>query len=163
MKKNNMIHIKTFESYNSRLDDILDKINKSGKSSLTQSELEYLNAYSTDDFGKMDYIDKIEGQRTFNSSDGYFRFKYEYTEDYGDEVFYYGILYVPDLEWPNGKRITGELEGYIAVYPSKQIAPVFEKDGYDVLEFCNGLEYELDSFLEYVIDTIEDEKMGSDI
>ena len=66
MKKDNMIHIKTFESYNSRLDDILDKINKSGKSSLTQSELEYLNAYSTDDFGKMDYINKIEGQRTCN-------------------------------------------------------------------------------------------------
>ena len=33
-----------------------------------------------------------------------------------------------------------------------------DKGEYDVLEFCNGLEYELDSFLDYVISTIEDEK-----
>ena len=29
------------------------------------------------------------------------------------------------------------------VIVSGLVVPVFEKDGYDILEFCNGLEYEL--------------------
>jgi hypothetical protein len=43
---------------------------------------------------------------------------------------------------------------------NNQILPNFEKDGYDILEFCNGLEYELDNFLDYVILTIKDEKLA---
>ena len=32
----------------------------------------------------------------------------------------------------------------------------YSKEGYDVFEFCNGLEYELDSFIDYVISEIEE-------
>ena len=150
--------MKICETYDDNIDSILDKINKSGKTSLTLLELEYLNAYSNNDFSKMDIIEKIEGQRTFYSNDGYFSFKYEYMEDYGGGKYYYGIISVPDLEFEDGSKIYGEIEGYIAVYKSGQIVLSFELEGYDILEFCNGLEYELDTFLEYVIFTIEDEK-----
>lgn len=151
-----MKHLKKFETH-SFLDTILDKINKSGINSLTQSEKEYLNAYSLDDNEKMDYIEKIEGQRNFKSSDGYFEFKYDSTEDYGDEMYHYGTLYVPDYN-SEDQHVEGELEGYIWESPDGQIVPYFEVDGIDVLEFCEGLEYELDSFLQYCVDTINDEK-----
>jgi hypothetical protein len=50
------------------------------------------------------------------------------------------------------------MEGYILVLDHDNKVPVFEKKGYDILEFCNGLEYELDNFIDYVIETLEDEK-----
>jgi len=154
-----MKHLMSFEGYHDEyLDSILDKINKSGMNSLSDTEKEFLNAYSSNDVDKMIYIEHIEGQRTFTSSDKYFTFKYSHTEDYDDEgCRYYGILTVPNLEFPGGKIIDGEMDGYIWVI-SGQVIPVFEKNDYDVLEFCNGLEYELDSFLDYVVSTIEDEK-----
>jgi hypothetical protein len=155
-----MKHIITYESYHDKyLNEILDKIHTSGMSSLSKGEKDYLDAYSKDDEEKMTHLEFEKGQRKFQSSDGYFEFQYNYVEDFGDETRYYGILIVPDLEWPNGKRIKGELEGYISVLSNHQIVPNFERDEYDVLEFCNGLEYELDSFLEYVVSTLEDEKI----
>ena len=59
----------------------------------------------------------------------------------------------------NGKRIKGRLEGRIIVYENGQVSPDFysiqkdsrSQDHYDVFEFCNGLEYELDSFMDYVV------------
>ena len=80
-----------------------------------------------------------------------------------DEVHYLGTLYVPDLEWENGKRLEGRLEGRIVVFSNGQISPDFYSiqkdpkthDNYDVFEFCNGLEYELDSFLDYVVAELE--------
>ena len=64
------------------------------------------------------------------------------------------------------EKIEGRLEGRIVVFKNGQVSPDFYSvqkdpntgDNYDVFEFCNGLEYELDNFLEYVISTIEDEK-----
>jgi hypothetical protein len=155
-----MKHLKTFEGYHDdHLDSILDKINKSGMASLSKIDKDFLDAYKDGDEEKMSYIEHIEGQRTFTSNDKYFTFKYSHTEDYGDEgLYYYGTLTVPDLEFPNGDKIDGEIVGYIWVVGNGQVVPVFDKGEYDVLEFCNGLEYELDNFLDYVISTIEDEK-----
>lgn len=154
-----MVHLKTFETYHDdHLDSILDKINKSGIDSLTSIEKDFLNAYSSGDENKMSHIEKIEGQKLFVSNDKFFSFKYSHTEDYGESegTRYYGTLTVPGLEWENRKTIDGELEGHIWALNGQNI-PVFEKEDYDVLEFCNGLEYELDSFIDYVVSTIEDE------
>ena len=72
-----MKHLKTFEGYHDEhLDSILDKINRSGMDSLTSIEKDFLNAYSSGDNDKMEYIEHIEGQRTFTSNDKYFTFKY---------------------------------------------------------------------------------------
>ena len=50
----------------------------------------------------------------------------------------------------------GCLVGRIVRYDNGMTFPDFDKDGYDIFEFCNGLEYELDSFIDYVIDEIEE-------
>ena len=92
----------------------------------------------------------------FEDDMGYFKFEFEAWEDYGDEQHYIGKLYVPDLEWPNGKRVEGCLNGKLIRYDNGVTSLEFEKDGYDVFEFCNGLEYELDTFVDYVISEIEE-------
>ena len=155
-----MKHIMTFEGYHDEhLDTILDKISKSGIDSLSNIEKEFLSAYSSDDFDKMKYIERIEGDRLFVSSDKYFTFKYSHTEDYDDEgCQYHGTIVVPDLILEDNTRIDGTIDGYILILDDGQALPVFEKENYDILDFCNGLEYELDSFLDYVTSTIEDEK-----
>ena len=80
------------------------------------------------------------------------------TEETGDETRYYGTIFVPDLVWEDGKIVDGEIEGYICKLSNHQLVPYFDKGDYNILEFCNGLEYELDNFLEYVVNTLEDEK-----
>ena len=149
----------TYEDYQDvYLNVLLDKINKSGINSLSENEKDYLDAYSKGDKDTMADIVYEEGQREFKSNDGHFKFLLDRCEDHEDEFRYCGIITVPDLKWPDGKTITGEIEGNIIVYQNGEIVADFEKDGYDILEFCNGLEYELDSFLDYIICTLEDEK-----
>jgi hypothetical protein len=98
----------------------------------------------------------------FEDDNGLFKFEFDSCEEYEDEIHYIGTLYVPDIIWSSGKKvekIEGRLEGRIVVYSNGQISPDFysvqkdpkSHDNYDVFEFCNGLEYELDSFLDYVV------------
>ncbi len=151
-----MLYLKTYENwtfYNEVLDEILDKINKSGFDSLDNLEKDFLKAW--DNKVEMNRILTLMKQQTF--TDKYFTFKLKSIEDFGEEKYYYGTITVPDLEFGNNKRLSGELEGYI-LKVGEQLIPYFEREGYDILEYCNGLEYELDNFLEYVVNTIEDEK-----
>jgi hypothetical protein len=160
-----MKHLMRYEGYSTkeRVDDILDKISKYGISSITIREKEFLDAHAS---GSEEEIHKIltkeESERVFEDDQGYFRFELDETEDYGDEVHYIGTMYVPDLEWPGGKKIEGRLEGRIVVYQNGSTSPDFysvhgknNEDKYDIFEFCNGLEYELDSFIDYIIDELE--------
>jgi hypothetical protein len=147
-----------YEGYSSseRMDDILDKISKYGIGSLTQLEKEFLDSHkSGSEKESHDKISKEESETIFE--DDYFKFEFETWEDYGDEQHFIGTLYVPDLEWSDGRIIEGRLEGKIIKFENGNISPDFySKDGYDTFEFCNGLEYELDSFIDYVIAKIEE-------
>jgi hypothetical protein len=156
-----MKHLMRYEGYTTkeRVDDILDKISKYGISSLSKLEKEFLDSHAS---GKEEEIHskitKEESETVFEDDNGIFKFEHTETEDYGDEIHYIGTLYVPDLEFPNGKKIKGRLEGRIIVYSNGSTSPEFfstygkkNEDKYDIFEFCNGLEYELDSFLDYVI------------
>jgi hypothetical protein len=156
-----------YEGYtsNERTDDILDKISKYGIKSLTQLEKDFLDAHKSGQEEELhDKLAKSETETTFEDDNGYFKFEFDSCEDYGDEVHYLGTLYVPDLEWENGKRIEGRLEGRIIVYENGSVSPDFysiqkdprSQDHYDVFEFCNGLEYELDSFIDYVVSELEE-------
>jgi hypothetical protein len=155
-----------YEGYtsNERTDDILDKISKYGMASLRPDELDFLNAHKT---GTEEEIHKKmafdENDTIFEDDNGYFKFEHSETEEYDDEVHYIGTLYVPDLVFPSGKKLEGRLEGRIIVYNGGQISPDFysvskksNEDAYDVFEFCNGLEYELDSFMDYVVSELDD-------
>jgi len=154
-----MKHLMRYEGYTSkeRVDDILDKISKYGIKSLTQLEKDFLDSHKIGNEEELhDKLAKEESETVFEDDNNYFKFEHSKTEDYGDEIHYIGILYVPDLEWPNGKRIEGRLEGRIVAYKNGQNSPEFEKNQYDIFEFCNGLEYELDSFIDYVVSELDD-------
>jgi len=158
-----MRHLMRYEGYSTkeRLDDILDKISKYGISTITPLEKDFLDAHSKGTESEIhDKITKEETESVFEDDLGYFKFEHMETEDYGDEMHYIGILYTPDLEFDNGEKIEGRLEGRIVVFEDGQISPDFyykvdENIYYDIFEFCNGLEYELDSFLDYVVQEIE--------
>ena len=160
-----MNHLMRYEGYSSseRMDDILDKISKYGIESLTQLEKEFLDSHkSGSEKESHDKISKKESETIFEDDMGYFKFEFESFESFEDEKHYIGKLYVPDLELPNGKRVEGCLDGRIVRYDTGMTLPDFDKDGYDIFEFCNGLEYELDSFLDYVIEEIEEKNKSLD-
>lgn len=157
-----------YEGYTSkeRLDDILDKISRYGIDSLTKLEKEFLDSHVS---GTEEEVHKklssSEVETVFEDDNSMFKFELESSEDYGDEVHYIGTLYVPDLVWPNGNRIEGILHGRIVVFENGTTSPDFfsvKKDpksgeNYDIFEFCNGLEYELDVFLDYVVKQLSEE------
>jgi hypothetical protein len=164
--KHDMKHLMRYEGYtsNERADDILDKISKYGISSLTPLEKEFLDSHKSGKQEELhDKLAKSETETTFEDDNGLFKFEFDSCEDYGDEVHYLGTLYVPDLELPGGRTIEGRLSGRIIVYSNGQTSPDFYSiqkdprsgDNYDVFEFCNGLEYELDSFIDYVVSELE--------
>lgn len=161
MFNNNMKHLMRYEGYTTkeRVDDILDKISKYGMPSITKLEKDFLDAHASGEEEKVHQeITKEESERVFEDDFGYFKFELEEVEEYGDETHYIGTMYVPDLEFPSGKKIEGRLEGRIVVFKNGTTSPDFysvskrkNQDNYDIFEFCNGLEYELDSFIDYVI------------
>jgi len=160
-----MKHLMRYEGYSTkeRVDDILDKISKYGIVSITPREKEFLDAHASGSEEEIhNLLTKEESERVFEDDFGYFKFELSEIEDYGDEVHYIGTMYVPDLEFPNGKRIEGILSGRIVVYGNGTNSPDFysiygkkNEDKYDIFEFCNGLEYELDSFIDYIVSELE--------
>lgn len=164
-----MKYLMEYKDYtpNERVNDILDKISKYGMDSLTQLERDFLDSYKLGNEQEYhDKMTKIETENIFEDDNGYFKFEFDSCEDYGDEVHYLGTLYVPDLVCTNGKKIEGRLEGRIIVFEGGDVSPDFysiEKDSksgdhYDVFEFCNGLEYELDSFIDYIVTKLENKE-----
>lgn len=146
-----------YEGYTSqqRADDILDKISKYGIDSLSISEKAFLDAHASGEEEKIhNQIFKEETETIFEDDFGYFKFEHLETEDYGDEKHYIGILYVPDLKIGR-KKIDGRLEGRIILYSDGSTSPDFfyyesEEVYYDIFEFCEGIEFELDAFIDYV-------------
>jgi hypothetical protein len=146
-------------SSDDRMNDILDKISKYGINSLSKMDKEFLDSYHINKQEEVHKkILKNEFELVFDDDFGFFRFEYQETIIFGDETHYLGILYVPDLILNNGKKIKGILNGEIIVTSDFQVLPEFQNGEYDVFEFCSGLEYELDIFLDYVIQRIEDKK-----
>ena len=154
-----------YENYTSteRMDDILDKISKYGIDSLSDLEKEFLDSHKTGKEQELhDKLAKSEVETTFEDDLGKFTFELSEVQKIKnkggelEEIEIIGTLYVPDLELSSGKRVEGRLEGKIIQYSNGTTSLEFEKDGYDVFEFCNGLEYELDSFIDYVVLEIDE-------
>lgn len=145
-----------------RVDDLLDKILKYGLESINKLEKDFLDAHA---IGNEDEIHNIiikeESENLFEDLDDIFKFEYSHTEIKGMETHFYGILYVPDLEVGKNKYISGILKGKIVLFNAGQTIPDFfhfvdDETFYDVFEFCSGLEYELDNFLDYIISELKD-------
>lgn len=149
-----------------RQDEILDKISKYGIASLTTDEKEFMDSWSE---GKEEEVHKKlnyhENEIVFEDDSGLFKFEFQELEEYEDEKHIIGVIYVPDLVWDNGEKVEGRLEGKIVDFGGGRTSPDFfatiknpktgEEIQLDVFDFCNGVEYELDSFIDYVVSEIE--------
>lgn len=145
-----------------RLNLILDKISSVGIKSLKKDEIMYLESYS---HGKeKEFNEKLseeENSKTFISDDGLFIFKLKEVELIDEVKFINGLLIVPDIKTKKGKIIKGELYGSIIVFDKSNVAIDFRKGKYDVFEFVNGIEYELDCFVDDIILKMKEEKKGN--
>lgn len=157
-----MKHLMRYEGYTTsqRVDDILDKISKHGLKSLTPLEKEFLDAHkSGGEEAVHNALTKEESETVFEDDAGMFKFEFDSIEEYGDEIHYLGTLTCPDLI-ENGKTISGRLEGRIVYYPettftSPDFGVQINGKDFDVFDFCSGYEYELDSFIDYVVGELE--------
>lgn len=149
------------DSSQEKTDVLLDKISKYGITSLTNHEKDFLDAVSSGDEERVQNKMKILSNDTFFEDD-YFKFELDDIKYKKDGIQYIGTLYVPDLEKTN-KTIEGNLKGKIILYNNGSysldfLKIIYEKGKeveYDVFEFCSGLEYELDSFIDYIIQELE--------
>lgn len=150
-----------YENYTTqqRVDDILDRIFKYGMKSLSKLELEFLDAHKTGGEEEIhNKITKEQSETVFKDDDGYFTFTLDSIEDYGDETHYIGTIECPDYTYGDGgETIPGILEGRIVVTSEGLTSPDFcyENTGLEIFDFCEGLEYELDSFIDYVVSELE--------
>lgn len=150
-----------YEGYSAaqRVDDILDKISRYGINSITKLEREFLDAHRID--GQEDLharITKEESEKVFEDDFGRFKFTLDRIERGDDEVHFLGTLECPDYSAGNGKKVPGILTGKIILFENGNTSPEFSSQGLDVWDFCEGLEYELDSFVDYVVGELEREK-----
>jgi len=152
-----------YEDFSSqdKTDELLDKISKYGILSLTDHEKDFLDAVSSGDDEVVKNKMRILSNDTFFEDD-YFKFELDDIKYKKNGIQYIGTLYVPDLEKPH-RTIEGNLKGKITLYNNGSYSldfykVVYEKGKeveYDVFEFCGGLEYELDNFIDYIIQELE--------
>jgi len=150
-----MKYLKTFE--NNYLDSLLDKINDSGYDSLSELEKNWLKAHAEDKEKEMSKIERELGVKEYMSSNNLFSFKFIDMEDYGDYQIYKGTMHVPSIEFEDGKKIDGTLEGEIEVRDGLyelNFEKKWNNSTYDIWEFCEGLENELNDFIYYIIDDL---------
>ena len=136
-----------------KLNDILDKILKYGIKQITATELEFLDSYSKG--RQYQTYDKISKEDWKIFEDKYFRFEYFKLRKAKGETHIVGTFYVPDM-MNKHVLIKGCIKGEIIIYENKAISLYFEKGGYDIIDFCEGIEYELDKFVDYIIDRLRE-------
>jgi hypothetical protein len=158
-----MKRLMVYEDFSSqeKTDELLDKISKYGITSLTGHEKDFLDAVSSGDDERVQNKMKILSNDTFFEDD-FFKFELDDIKYKKNGIQYIGTLYVPDLEKPH-KTIEGNLKGKITLHNNGSYSLDFYKIvyergkevEYDVFEFCGGLEYELDNFIDYIIQELE--------
>lgn len=142
----------------SRVNEILDKIAKYGILTITILEKDFMDIYSLGIVS--DTIKRLELlNNAFTYDDDNFKFELKETIVMIDETYYIGTLYVPELVFSDGLIVEGNLEGKIISFNNGTYALEFDKNiqvkkkkiRYEVYDFCWGLEYELDNFIDYII------------
>lgn len=148
-----------------RQNEILDKISKYGISTITESEKEFLDSFSK---GTEQLVHKklnfLENERVFEDDSGLFKFELERIDNFINEQNIIGTIYVPDIVFEDGSYIDGRLQGKIINFGGGKTALDFQIEfmsesgktfEYDIFEFCSGIEYELDTFIDYVVSELE--------
>jgi hypothetical protein len=95
-------------------------------------------------------LNDIENSITFYSSDGLFTFKLEEIYQLDTSIELIGTITVPDMK--GGKSVVrGNLWGKIIVWSKNQFSVDFSDGKMDIFDFCEVIEYELDIFIEEII------------
>ena len=146
-----------------KINEILDKISRYGIESITSNERSFLDSLSTNDEETIN--SKLLGLMSdYIIEDEYFKFELEDIVYSDDCIEYIGTLYVPDLISEDGNIIIeGNINGKIILENNGdylldffKVVKINEIDvEYDVFEFCDGLEYEFDSFVDYLLQELE--------
>lgn len=147
-----MIRLNEIRDPDERLNIILDKISIGGVKSLNNIEIDFLKSYSRGlekEFNQK--LSEEESNKTFISDDGNFTFVLTEIEEVEEIKFIHGLIYVPDMKIRANKIIRGELTGSIIIFSDSNIAIDFRRGKYDIFEFINGLEYELDCFVDDLV------------
>jgi hypothetical protein len=146
-----------------RRDYILDKISLYGINSISFTEKQFLDSWK---YGQELKFHKKLRYREFEITidDDIFRFEFDKIEDFDDSMVIFGAIYVPHIDLLD-YVIDGRIEGKIIYYNDGQVALDFSKSirdpktgvrsEWNIFDFCFGLEYELESFIDYVIEEIE--------
>ena len=149
-----MTFSKKIYSSQDRLNEILDKISQFGSESINEYEQDFLDSYAD---GQEEFfnqiLNEVEEETIFDSDDGLFNFKLDEIHQFDDQIHLVGTIKVPDMTL-KGKKITGYLFGKIIVYKKDQFAIDFSDGKYDIFEFCSGIEYELDTFIDEIIQKV---------
>lgn len=136
----------------SEIDSILDKINRVGFDELSDKEKKYLRhysetgEYSDDDLTTHKSMTDYDSTFSDNISGLELKFKYEVTEDNPDEVIHTGYLIVNDDEFYG--EIYCDFDGN---YSSCSFETM---DGENLFEIYEGMESEIELFLEGVCNQI---------
>jgi hypothetical protein len=156
-----MKHLMRYDGYTSmdRVDDILDKISKYGITALSNPEKEFLDAYSIGQGDKLhEKMSKIEYESVFEDDYEILKFELEDIKRIKNKTIFTGVFYTPDIK-DRGKKICGRLKGEIILYKNGNTSVNFSKKSnnkeYDIFEFCNGIEYELDKFVDYIVSELK--------
>lgn len=146
-----LIHKNNNYSSGDRLDEILDKISLFGRSSLSEMELDFLDSYASNQEDEVHaLLIEVENETIFESDDGFFIFKLDEIHQLQDQIHLIGTIKVPDMIL-RGRTISGLLYGKIIIYKKNQFAVDFSDGKHDIFEFCSGIEYELDTFIDEII------------
>lgn len=153
-----MNHIIRYESYSieDRLNDILDKISKYGVSNLIDIEKEFLTSYKngtqTETHNKIKFL---ENEIIFEDDFGIFKFEHKVSKKYRRSNHHYGTIYITDIKNKTEECLCGKIIEHNNGTISLEFSSI---DGKDIFEFCSGIEYELDIFIDYIISEISDIK-----
>lgn len=153
----------SFLTADDRRDFILDKISLNGINSITSSEKRFLDSWKSG--GELKLHKKLRYEEfDITIDDDLFRFEFITLDEFDDSLSICGVIYVPDIEFID-YVIDGRLEGKIIYYNDGQVALDFskwikdpktgERFEWNIFDFCVGMEYELESFVDMVIDEIE--------
>lgn len=148
-----------------RQDELLDKISKYGISTLSINEIQFLDSFRN---GNEEEVHKklnlLENEIVFEDDRGFFKFEFDRIEEFKNKKYIIGTIYVPDITFEDGTQIDGRLQGRIIDFGKGRTSPDFQvrlktSKGktveYDIFEFCSGIEYELDTFIDYVVSELE--------
>ena len=161
-----MKHLRLFLEYNeykkdieNKIDEILDKISRLGMKSLSEEELELLNAQKVGEKESEEAFKKLFNKSkeiTFKSDNDRFEFDLKEIKEEIGETRYYGVMDLPDIITGDGDVIEGDVSGYIAVDIIGSVVTNFIKKGYTDFDFAEGLEYEYDDFIQEIVSKLTD-------